>query len=274
MNKLKTSLTAAALCVLAGCQSLPSRNPTLDAAEQAYTSTAADPQVQRHAAGELERVRSMLTRAKRYWEDERDEAQTRHLAYLATRQLETLRVHAAQREAEAQMSQASAERDRVRLEARDAELRRAQSGEDAARRTADALQRDLAALNAQATQRGLIVTLQDVLFATGRAELQSGAQRSLQRLAQVLQQHLERRVLLEGFADSTGGRQMNLRLSQRRADAVRRALVREGVAPQRIEVRAFGEDFPAADNGTAAGRQQNRRVEVLFSDEQGRLNYR
>ncbi|HLO95918.1 MAG TPA: OmpA family protein, partial [Burkholderiaceae bacterium] len=173
------------------------------------------------------------------------------------------------------------ERERLRLAARDAELQRARSGEDAARRAATeaqnraaALQRDLAELSAQNTQRGLMVTLKDMLFATGRADLQPGVRRTIERLAEVLRQYPERRLLIEGFADSTGGSAMNQRLSQRRAEAVRAALIRAGVAPQRLEVRAFGEAYPVADNATAAGRQQNRRVELLFSDEQGRLNYR
>ena len=281
MQELKTILTAAALAVLAGCQTLPAQDPALDAAEREYREAAADPLVQRHGAAELEQVRSLLTRAQSYYKDERNLEQTRHLAYLASAQLSTLRVRSSARDADLQVQQSGAERERLRLQGRDAELERARSGEEAARRAAAqaqdraaGLQRDLAELSAQNTQRGVMVTLRDMLFATGRAELQPGVRRSIERLAEVLRQHPERRVLIEGFADSTGGSAMNLRLSQRRAEAVRSALVRAGVAPQRLEVRAFGEEYPVADNATAEGRQQNRRVELLFSDEQGRLNYR
>lgn len=281
MQDLKTILTAAALAVLAGCQTLPAQDPALDAAEREYREAAADPLVQRHAAAELAQVRGMLTRAQRYYTDERNLEQTRHLAYLASAQLSTLRAQSLGRDADLQVQQSGAERERLRLQSRDAELQRARSGEDEARRAAAqaqdraaALQRDLAELSAQSTQRGVMVTLRDMLFATGRAELQPGVRRAIDRLAEVLRQHPERRVLIEGFADSTGGSAMNQRLSQRRAEAVRGALVRAGVAPQRLEVRAFGEEYPVADNATAAGRQQNRRVELIFSDEQGRLNYR
>ena len=281
MQELKTILTAAALAVLAGCQTLPAKDPALDAAEREYREASADPLVQRHATAELAEVRSMLSRAQRYYSDERNLEQTRHLAYLASTQLSTLRAEAAAREADQQVTQSGAERERLRLQAREAELQRARSGEDEARRAAaraqdqaSALQRDLAELSARQTQRGLMLTLRDMLFATGRAELQPGVRRSIERLAEVLRQHPERRVLIEGFADSTGGAAMNQRLSQRRAEAVRSALIRAGVAPQRLELRAFGEEYPVADNATAAGRQQNRRVELLFSDEQGRLNYR
>lgn len=281
MRELKTLMTAVAVSALAACQTLPKRDPALDAAEREYREAAADPMVQRQAAAELGQVRGMLTRAQRYYSVEHNLEQTRHLAYLASVDLQALRAQANRRDADAQVQQSGAERDRLRLQAREAELARARAGEADARRSAsDAqeqaarLQRDLAELDARNTQRGLTVMLKDMLFATGRAELQPGVRRSIDRLAEVLRQHPERRVLIEGFTDSTGGAAMNQRLSQRRAEAVRGALVRSGVAPDRVEVRAFGEEYPVADNATAAGRQQNRRVEILFSDEQGRLSYR
>lgn len=281
MRELKTLLTATALGVLAGCQTLPDRDPALDAAEREYREAAADPLVQRYAAADLAQVRAMLSRAQRYWVDERNLEQTRHLAYLSSRQLATLKAQSQRRDADQQVQQSGAERDRLRLQAREAELQRARSGEEAARSAASqaqdrasALQRELAELETRTTQRGLVVMLKDMLFATGRADLQPGARRSLERVAEVLRQHPERRVLVEGFTDSTGSRALNQRLSMRRASAVRSALIHAGVAPDRVEVRAFGEAYPVADNATAAGRQQNRRVEILFSDEQGRLSYR
>lgn len=282
MQAFRTLMTATALGVLAACQTLPDRDPALDVAEREYRETAADPAVQRHAAADLARVRGMLTRAQRYYGQERNLEQTRHLSYLASRELATLRTDAARRDAEEQIRQAGTERERLQLQqAREAELARARSGEDAAQRAAReaqdraaSLQRDLAALDARRTQRGIIVMLRDMLFATGRAELQPGARRSMERLSEVLRQHPERRIQVEGFTDSTGGSAMNQRLSEQRAAAVRSALVQAGIATERIEVRAFGEDYPVADNATAAGRQQNRRVEIIFSDERGQLSPR
>lgn len=153
-----------------------------------------------------------------------------------------------------------------------AEAERARAAQQAER--AAALERDLQTLQAKNTQRGLVVTMGDVLFATGQATLQPGAQRSVQQLAEVLRQYPERRVLVEGFTDNVGSEPMNLALSERRAEAMRRALLNAGVAAERIEVRAHGLAYPVADNSTAAGRQQNRRVEVLFSDAQGRFAQR
>jgi outer membrane protein OmpA-like peptidoglycan-associated protein len=117
----------------------------------------------------------------------------------------------------------------------------------------------------------MVVTLGDVLFDTGRATLQPGAQRSVEQLVQVLTRHAERRVLIEGFTDSVGGEEMNLQLSRRRAETFQQQLLNGGIAADRIELRAWGEANPVADNGSAAGRQQNRRVEVLFSDASGRF---
>ena len=136
---------------------------------------------------------------------------------------------------------------------------------------AEGLERDLADLKAQKTDRGMVVTLGDVLFDTGKSTLQPGAQRSVAQLVQVLVRHPERRVLIEGFTDSVGREEMNMGLSQRRAQTFQRELMNGGIAADRIEVRAWGEANPVADNGSAAGRQRNRRVEVLFSDAEGHL---
>ncbi len=175
----------------------------------------------------------------------------------------------AQGQAAQSQQEAEAARQRALQSQQQAEAERARAAQQAERATA--LERDLQSLQARNTQRGLVVTLGDVLFATGRDTLQPGAMRSVQQLATVLRQYPERRVLVEGFTDSQGGEQMNLDLSQRRADAFRRALQEAGIGADRIEVRAHGEAYAVADNGTAAGRQQNRRVEVLFSDTQGRF---
>lgn len=150
---------------------------------------------------------------------------------------------------------------------RQAQASQSQAAMEAER--AAALQRDLQALAARNTARGMVITLGDVLFDTGKASLQPGAMRSADQLASVLKQYPERRVMIEGFTDSVGSDEMNLDLSRRRAGAFQTALMDRGIAADRIEVKAQGEAFPVADNNSAAGRQQNRRVEVLFSDPQG-----
>jgi outer membrane protein OmpA-like peptidoglycan-associated protein len=290
---------AAAALTLAACSTTPPRNTELEEARVMYEQARGHPFADRAAAVEMTRARQALARAESGWADDRDAERTRHEATLARRQAEIALAVATQAASESRIREASAERDRLQLEARTREADRAtqqarsaqaaarssqgqadlalQQADEARRQAtmeaerAAALERDLQSMQARSTQRGLVVTLGDVLFATGRAELQPGALRGVERIAQVLKQYPERRVLVEGFTDATGSDSANLELSQRRADAFAGALAAQGIERQRIEVRAHGEAFPVADNATPAGRQQNRRVEILFSDAQGRI---
>ncbi len=114
-----------------------------------------------------------------------------------------------------------------------------------------------------------MLTLGDVLFDTGKAELNSGAARKLDQLAQFLTEHPDRRVQIDGFTDSVGTDSYNLDLSQRRADAVRSALLSRGINPTRISDQGYGKEFPVASNADAGGRQLNRRVEIVIGGENG-----
>lgn len=134
-----------------------------------------------------------------------------------------------------------------------------------------ALRQQLQQMQARNTQRGMVLTLPDVLFESGGAVLKPGSERTLDQLVGLMRRFPERRVLLEGFTDDVGPETINYDLSQRRAEAFRAALLARGADARRIDVSAQGEAFPVARNDTAAGRAQNRRVEVIFSDEQGRF---
>jgi outer membrane protein OmpA-like peptidoglycan-associated protein len=131
-----------------------------------------------------------------------------------------------------------------------------------------AQQAELAELQAQKTERGMLVTLGDVLFELGRAEVKPAAQQSLRKLAEFLQQHPQRQVLIEGHTDNSGGNALNEALSLRRADAVKAALLAAGsnLAANGIATVGHGERFPVADNASASNRALNRRVEVYISD--------
>jgi outer membrane protein OmpA-like peptidoglycan-associated protein len=132
---------------------------------------------------------------------------------------------------------------------------------------ATALANELASLKAQQTDRGVVLTVGDVLFAAGKADVGPGAQRSIDKLAEFLKAYPKRNVLIEGHSDNLGNEEFNVKLSQQRADAVRDLLVARGVAAQRIRTKGYGPKFPVVDNDTAAGRQQNRRVEVVVLNE-------
>jgi outer membrane protein OmpA-like peptidoglycan-associated protein len=128
------------------------------------------------------------------------------------------------------------------------------------------LQLQLTDLQGVRTDRGLVVTLGDVLFASGHSELQEGSQRSINKLTTFLADYPQRTVRVEGFTDSTGGDDYNRRLSERRAESVSDALARAGVDRGRIQTEGYGNAYAVAGNNTVIGRQQNRRVEVIISD--------
>jgi outer membrane protein OmpA-like peptidoglycan-associated protein len=174
--------------------------------------------------------------------------------------------------ARADTARATAEADRARADtvaansaadaARKAE---AESSADAARQAAD-LQRQIDELQAEVTERGLVLTLGDVLFTTGSAELQSGASDRLNKLINFLNEYPERLVLIEGHTDSMGTSEYNQGLSQRRSESVKYYLTQQGIATQRLSTSGMGEDQPIATNDSAAGRLQNRRVEIIIEN--------
>src|SRR5690348_3067348 len=119
---------------------------------------------------------------------------------------------------------------------------------------------------------GLVLTLGDLMFDEGKASLQPSAMTAIDRLAQLMTVYPERSVRIEGHTDSAGDDAANQALSERRAVAVRDALIARGIDAARIEAVGYGETRPIADNGTPGGRQKNRRIEIVLSDEQAALD--
>jgi outer membrane protein OmpA-like peptidoglycan-associated protein len=139
---------------------------------------------------------------------------------------------------------------------------------------ATALASRVAELEARPTERGLVLTLGDVLFDTGKSTLRSGGTSSVYELATFLTEYPKRKILIEGFTDNTGSVSFNQTLSSQRANAVKQLLESRGIASNRIRTMGFGIEHPVGDNGTANGRSQNRRVEIVISDENGVLKDR
>lgn len=137
---------------------------------------------------------------------------------------------------------------------------------DVANARAASLAVQLAALEALKTDRGLVITLGDVLFEFNRAEVKPSARARMAQLADFLKQYPERRVSIEGHTDSVGSAAYNAELSQRRADAIKGQLIGLGIAPDRIATMGYGKDFPVAANDTDTNRAINRRVEVVISE--------
>jgi OOP family OmpA-OmpF porin len=138
---------------------------------------------------------------------------------------------------------------------------------DQAMKAKEQLEKELEELRAQKTERGSVLTLGDILFETDKAELLPGAMRTIDKLAEFLRNHPERNIIIEGHTDNTGSATYNLGLSQRRADGVRGVLLERGINSERIVTKGYGQEFPVATNSTSAGRQQNRRVEIIILDE-------
>ena len=294
---LPTALLA--MATLAGCSTVP-ENSLLNEARNDYRAAQNDPQVASLAASEMKQAEDALNKADNASNKKEEAAVVTHLAYLAKQKVAIAQEAAKQKQAEATVVGAAAERSKIRLEARTAEATKAQQEAGASQRQAEASQREAAAsqqkaemsqqqardaemrtsqlqaelkeLNAKQTERGLVVTLGDVLFDTDKAQLK--ARGSLQKLADFLKQHPERKVRVEGYADSTGSADYNLALSDRRANAVRQSLMDMGVSSDRITSRGYGKESPVANNSTPAGRQLNRRVEIVLSDDGGNVSSR
>lgn len=247
MGILNRTLTVAlALAALAGCASTPDSTPALDSAQAAYARAKENPQVLRFAAKDLEKAEATLARAAAA--DGLEDVNS--LAYVAAAEVELAEARARRGIAEARIDELAKVKNEIQLQVRDAEL--------ADSRT------QLAALKAKETARGTVITLGNVLFATGRSELLAGAMQTVDRLADYLKDNAVKTVLIEGHTDSTGSDATNLRLSQERADAVRMALLSRGIEPGRIVATGLGSSQPVATNDTPEGRQQNRRVEIII----------
>jgi outer membrane protein OmpA-like peptidoglycan-associated protein len=174
---------------------------------------------------------------------------------------------AAARADDAKIAQGQQERDRIRLAAQQREVNVAVAQRNEASEQAAGLQAELQKLKATQTNRGIVLTLGDVLFDTGRAELNPGAATKMDQLAAFLKEHPERRVEIDGFTDSVGSDAYNEELSERRANAVKAAVVSRGIDPARVNTQGFGKAYPVASNSDSGGRQLNRRVEVVIGDD-------
>ncbi len=172
----------------------------------------------------------------------------------------------AAREDAIRLKQAAENRSREAEQARQEALRMKQQAEAAMQRSGQ-LESELSELKARRTDRGIVLTLGDVLFALNQAELTAGATRTIDKLAQFLKNHPDRTVKIEGHTDNTGSDQYNQYLSEQRALAVKTALLQRGISADRMTTRGYGEQNPIAPNDTALGRQQNRRVEIIISED-------
>ncbi len=284
------SVTLLAAAIVSGCTSMP--NQSLTEAHSSYNNARTNPEVTNLAALELKDARDSLNKADFAFSEDEDEETVNHLAYLAKQQVGIAQETARRKTAELAVNAAGAKRTQVQLDARTAEadtaklqveiveekanwqakqlaVANANSERDQALIAQQELQ--LQALNAKKTERGMVITLGDVLFSTDKAQLNSGGMRNVQKLAEFLTQYPQYKVSVEGHTDSRGTDEYNQDLSDRRAYAVRTALMEMAISSDRVATRGYGEAFPVASNDNAASRQLNRRVEIILSDNQGNI---
>ncbi|MGR3993560.1 OmpA family protein [Pseudomonas sp. 1121_17] len=232
--------------LLVGCSTTPENSHLLEARD-AYSVLQSKPESSRIAALETQEAYLALGKAEQASLKDRKGSDVEQLAYLANRKIATAEQTILLRQAQVGLQGIEAQRTQARLDVRTAQLKALHN------------------LKAKQTERGTVVTFGDVLFDTGRAELRSASQRNIRQLAQYLQDNPQRKVLVEGFTDSTGSDALNQQLSERRAAAVGNALRRQGVSADRIVTAGYGKEYPVATNADAQSRQLNRRVEVIIS---------
>ncbi len=294
-----TPVLAAVVALVTACGSVPNTTSLLDQTRSDYRVAQSNANVTNYAPLELKQAGDALALANAAANDNDSAEKIDKLAYLAKQKIAFSQEIAKQKSAEAEVVNSGKQRDQMRLDQRTneanaanlsaekskqeallAQSKTAQAQVDTAnaqRQTQEAqtrnaqLEAQLNDLAAKKTARGLVITLGDVLFGTDLAGLTPNGMATVQKLANVLQQNPQRTVLIEGFADSTGATNYNQALSERRAGAVQTALQGFGIARERVAMRGYGEAYPVAGNDSSGNRQLNRRVEIVLSDDSGKV---
>jgi outer membrane protein OmpA-like peptidoglycan-associated protein len=288
-SNISLMVIAAAAFALSGCETQPETSGVIEQARAAVDAASSDANVSKYAPTELQRARNLLVNAEGNLKAKgAKDVNTAHYAYLATQMAHIAEQRAHEQVATERVKSGETERQKILLAARENEAnsalsqaRQAQAAAEQARNEAQNARSEVAAAQSEAqrlaselqnvktsqTNRGLVLTLNDVLFDTGRSELKPGARRTLDQIAQFLNEHPERRVQIEGFTDSQGGNDFNMELSQSRADAVASAIIQRGIDAQRVRALGYGEEFPVASNANSGSRQLNRRVEIIVGNQ-------
>jgi outer membrane protein OmpA-like peptidoglycan-associated protein len=277
MSRKKFNLfTATSLALLfTACGTLQKNQALLDA-EQNYIDARQKENLLRYAPGELERANQALKRAA----EAKTEDDMTSLAYVGSTRINIAKSVAARKAASVKLANLGEIKNQERLRAREIEIQLEQQAKAEALRekeaalmerenalaNADTLRRQLSDLQAMKTERGIVLTLGDVLFSTGKTELLPGAKTTIDKLSSFLAEYPNKTVLVEGHTDNVGSDAYNQDLSERRAISVKNALIRAGVDGSRIDTMGLGESQPITDNSTSAGRLKNRRVEIVIRD--------
>lgn len=262
-------LVAGIATILGACATTPKSTAELDTARAVVAQVEASPRAG-VAAQNIADARKSLDRANKLATSGGKPDDIKFEAEIAAKNAQIANEKILTAMAQEEVEKGTAQRQQVLLEAREREARAQANQVEAAKQRASSLEDELKALQAKQTDRGMVLTLGDVLFDTGQATLKPGAYATIDRLAQALQGSPDRKVVIEGHTDAVGTDEYNQQLSERRAMAVQSALMQRGVSGGQVSAAGKGESFPVASNDDSAGRQQNRRVEMIFAPESSR----
>ncbi len=239
----------------------------LNEAESQYESARMIKGIFNTDAQKMGEAKEALGKAKQLQENNKETYLVDHYATISIKNTEIAEERHRLKQIELEIEEANKKRQQLLLQARSQEAK-------SAKMEAMKLAAELDALQAEQTERGIILTLENIVFAFNSAVLESGGDRTVARIAQYLNDYPQRHILIEGFTDNIGSEAYNLELSRQRAEAVEQSLIRHGVDSRRIGTVGLGEAYPIASNGTNVGRQKNRRVEIVIANQDGRNIFR
>jgi outer membrane protein OmpA-like peptidoglycan-associated protein len=264
--RVKIKLMLIASLLFSACSQKTENFPILQKAQKDYLLIKEDKSINQNASKELYKSAKIYNSSK----NPKDKEEALHLAFMLKAQIEIAKQSARGRELESKLEELKTLKTKALLDEKDSELlllkKEAQKAKLEAKMTLEKLEA-LKELNAKQTNRGLVLTLGDVLFETSRSTLLEGSIRAISKLTEFLIDNPERSVLIEGHTDNVGSLTFNLDLSLRRSVSVEEALILKGVRAERLLVKGYGEMYPVASNDDSSGRQRNRRVEIVILEE-------
>ncbi|WP_339074442.1 OmpA family protein [Teredinibacter turnerae] len=287
MKKMTLATASASMILLAGCATTHEPSNELTELQTRYNSVVSSQNLEEYAPVAFDEAGKSIARLETLENDDADDYELEHQQYLAERKLDTAIELAKHNRSQEYIDDADVRRKDLMLQARERDLTQAEreaafmkSRAEAAEQRAEMAVARANSMEEKASQmasklesvttkldkRGLVITMGDILFATDESEVKPGAVRTLEKVSDLLAEYPDREILVEGFTDSTGAADYNKNLSELRAEAVVKQLVDNGLAEDRLSAKGYGEEYPVASNDTAAGRQQNRRVELVVAN--------
>lgn len=282
MRNIIALILTAQIAFLGACASTPEESSEIRSLKQeieSIDSLEMSESEKQYAPIAVEEAREAVDKLNKMAKADADKAEYEHQLYLTKKKIEIAKEMVKMEKAEeiianselrrkdvllsAGQQQLKAERQQLKEERQQVKTLKDQAAQMMDR--AKELQQQVQNLKTEKTERGLVLTLESVLFETGSATVQSGSVRTLQQVAKFLNEYPDRDILIEGFTDDRGEEKYNQQLSQQRAQEVKRVLTRNDVKASRVQTEGYGESYPVANNSTPAGRQQNRRVEIVIA---------